>query len=325
MLAQGLAPGGFRSFVDFDEYIVVFERLWQSRRIVVRIYDRAVSQSDVDDLRSLLDSEEASDGLILAPKGLNQGTAGYPNVSVLGPSELAAQIERSPLAEWTDDRPSLAASRLDVALTLPEAARLVDPAGIAWLPALALNELPTGLQDLDLEPQDVLEQKAFRILTSLLRFGGVRYGESRRGERLPDALLTWASEPNAAAMLDCKAASSGYHMAADHVLRFEKYYDLLSPEIVERGATITHLVVVSSHFPGPDDYRHAFYGRREELYERTGMQLAYLRAADLAWFSYDLEAREVPLDSRAAVRWSVVFDKGLIQPEDLYQSIQEVG
>lgn len=323
LLSQGVTVGGFRSFPDYDEFVVSSEYLWATRRTVVRIYESEVDSSAVCDLRSLLVDDDASDGLIVCPKGSAPGIVPSANVAVLGPNELAAQIERSPLAEWVDGKPSLAGSRLDAALTLPEAASLVDPAGIGWLPALALNELPIGLDHTDLQPQDVLEQKAFRILTSLLRFGGQRYGEARRGERLPDAVLWWQTGTGSAAMLDCKAASGGYQMAADHLLRFEKYHELLSPELAGAGRSFSYLVILSSHFPGTAG-RHSFFGRQEELEERTGMKLVYMRASDLAWFAYDLEARGVQPDVRDAMPWSEVFDRGVVELDHLSAGLTEV-
>jgi hypothetical protein len=324
LLAQGLTFDGFRSFHDFDEYVLVSERLWHSHRSILRIYDRPVLREDVDDLRSLLDDQEASDGVILGPKGIDAAATSYPNLSLVGAADIAREIERSTLAEWADGRPALARSRLEYTLTLPEAARLVDPAGMAWLPALALNELPSDLREVNIEPQDLLERKAFRLFTGILRFNGVRYGESRRGERVPDAVLTYEMDSAAAVMLDCKAASSGYHMAPDHLLRFEEYFDALSPDLAAQGRSFTHLVIVSSHFPGPDDQRHAFHGRNDELQERTGMKLVYLCAADLAWFANRLEARDVSLERRLGIDWSQVFDQGMVTSDLLDDVIAAV-
>jgi len=322
LLARGASVGGFRALLDFDEYLIVTERLWSRHRSVVRIYERSVEPSDVDELQQLLASENATDGLIMAPQGFTSELSTPPSIGLLGPSELAAIIERSPLAEWHGDRPQLSSGRLASMLTLPEAARLVDPSGIAWLPALALNELPAELEDLDLEPQDVLEQKAFRVLTGSLRFGGERFGNARRGERLPDALVEWRSAPTSRAMVDCKAASSGYQMEADHLLRFQRYYDELSPRLSEDGASVTHLVVISSHFPGRDDSRHPYFGRAREVLELTGMTLAYLRASDLAWLAYDMEAREIPLAARERVDWAAVFDHGLVESQHLREALE---
>ncbi|MCE9622306.1 MAG: hypothetical protein K8R99_08185 [Actinomycetia bacterium] len=325
LMAQAFTFEGFRSFPDYDEYVLVSKRMWRMSRTILRIYDRAVDQADVDELRSLLEDEAAGDGLILCPRGVDARALSYPNVSLVSATDIAREIERSTLVYWTDGTPSLARSRLQHLLALPEMARLVDPAGIAWLPALALNELPSDLNDLDVEPQDLLERKTFRILTGIVGFGGVRYGESRRGERVPDAVLTYPAGPEAVVMLDCKAASSGYHMIADHLLRFEEYHDSLSPEWATQGRSFTHLLIVSSHFSDPKDDRRAFLGRSAELQERTGMRLTYLCAADLAWFANSLESRDVSLDKRAGIDWSQVLDQGIVTAASLDEVIEGVS
>ncbi len=325
LLSQGLSASSFRAHADYDEYLVVSDRLWLARRTVVRIYGRMVEAADIDELREVLDDEAAADALVIAPKGVAADASARSNVSLLGPVELAREIERSPLADWAAGRPSLAASRLDTMLALPEAARLVDPAGIAWLPSLALNELPVELQPFDIAPEDMLEDKAFGLLTSILRLGGERYGQRRRGERLPDALLNWRAEPSCWALLDCKAAASGYQMTSDHMLRFEEYHDRLSDYVTDQGGELTHLVILSSHFPGPPGGAHPFHNRHEEILERTGMRLAYLRASDLAWFAHHVEAVQVRLADREAVRWSAVFDEGLVEFEHLEQGLAAVA
>lgn len=325
LLAQGLSASSFRAHADYDEYLVLADRLWLTRRTVVRIYDRVVEVADIDQVREGLDDAVAADALVIAPKGLASEALARSNVAVLGPVELAREVERSPLADWSAGRPSLAASRLETMLALPEAARLVDPAGIAWLPSLAFNELPFELQALDIAPEDMLEEKAFRLLTSILRFGGERYGQRHRGERLPDALLNWRAEPSCWALLDCKAAASGYQMTSDHLLRFEEYHDRLSDSVAEQGGELTHLVVLSSHFPGRPGDAHPFNDRHAEILERTGMRLAYIRASDLAWFAHHIEVHHVRLADREAVSWSSVFDEGLVEFQHLEQALTPVA
>ena len=138
-----------------------------------------------------------------------------PGVVVVSADEIASRITSSTLARWDEETPSLATDRLDLMLRLSRTAQL-DPVGIEWLPSLALNEVPPSLVEYGVDPQDSLERNAFRLLTSTFRFGGTRYGEAARGKRLPDAVLEWPDGSATSALLDCKAASSGYLMDADH-------------------------------------------------------------------------------------------------------------
>lgn len=117
-------------------------------------------------------------------------------------------MERCSVIAWPDRHPTPAYDRLSAQRDLDRDAFLLDPVGLRWLPALALNELPVELTGSALVPDAIFERLAFRLLTTALRFGGVRYGESARGQRLPDAVLTWPGPSRLLALMDCKAAAT---------------------------------------------------------------------------------------------------------------------
>lgn len=321
LLAEGAAVDDYRSQTDFDEFTVSTPGLWHTRRLIVRIYHRIVEQSDLDDTHAFAMATGAVEALVL-PTVHGDSIKAPPGVVVIPPAATSDRITASSLARWVQERPSVAVDRLELTLQLASTT-LLDPVGIQWLPSLALNELPSALADTQVEPQDLLERKTFRLLTATFRFGGVRYGESARGKALPDSVLHWPDGSGVAVMVDCKAASSGYTMTSDHLLRFVNYWETLAPELTDEGLDLQYLLVVSSYFPGADGDRHPFNNRLQQLGEKTGLNLAYVMASDLAWLAAETEALDVPLADRARIDWHSVLQKGLVTSEHLTNALGE--
>jgi hypothetical protein len=241
------------------------------------------------------------------------------------PDDFVARFISSPLVEWDDKTPKFSPDRLGLLLDLAERTVLLDPVGIQWLPSLALNELPPAFAGADVEPQDLFERKTFRLLTASFRLDGVRYGESARGKRLPDSVVHWTHGGAwYSAMVDCKSASSGYQMDPDHLLRFEEYWEQLSTQLVESGRQLSHLIIVSSYFPGPSDGRHPYHGRAKQILERTGLGLTYIKAADLCLAAARIEADDLPLAARRLLPWSDILDAGLVSSADFNNAIDAV-
>jgi len=326
LLGEGAVVEEYHRGADYDDFTASASSIWRPQRITIRIVYRNVKQEDVDML--LLDMRDSgiAEALVLTGSGVDGPISAPVGIWVIPPAELAARITSSPLVSWSEGAPDIATDRLELLFDLTQTASLLDPVGIQWLPALALNELPSAISTVDIEPQDLLERKAFRVLTASFRFSGTRYGESARGKRLPDAVLHFPNPASTtSAMVDCKAASSGYHMDADHLLRFERYWDTLAPQLAAEGRDLTYLAIVSSHFPGASGARHPYYGRAKEIEEKTGLKLAYVSASDLAWAAARVEAADLPLDARASIAWEGLLDQGLVSSEHFVEALAAVG
>lgn len=322
-LAEGAVPIEYRQTAEYGDFVLPTRSLWGSRETVVRLLNRPGVEDDLRELVEHASAHDADEAILVLARGASDRIASTAGTRVISSDELSRRIIQSPLVEWDGDHPTASMERLEFYLELANTTALIDPIGIRWLPSLAFNELPPTLGDMEVEPQDLLEQKTFRLLTASLRFGGVRYGEARRGERLPDSVIDWSDESTISAIVDCKAASSGYRMDADHFLRFRTYWERLGPEWQARGREIQYLVIVSSYFPGREGDRHPIHNRQQELLEETGLKLCYLTASDLAQVAAQLESEEVPLDVRAQIRWQHAFDQGLVQSEHLLEVVAE--
>ena len=309
----------------YDELLLETVPLWRPRRVRVRIAARVVEQTDVDRLAERVAQEGDADGVLIAPLGVANSLTVLPRVAVIEPKALIARLERSALIAWPDGRPTPAYDRVGALRQLEGDAALLDPVGIRWLPTLALNELPVGLFSQSVSPQDLLERMTFRLMTATFRFGGDRHGEAARGERLPDSTLTWpaAADEPLAALVDCKAASEGYTMTSDHVLRFKGYVEHARPILEEAGHELRYLVVVSSEFPGRSGDRHPFHGRADELRTDAGVELAYVRAVDLARVAAIVEGQELSPRRREQLDWRTALDNGLVTSEHLEAMLKE--
>ena len=324
LLVEGASIDHYRSGPGWMEYWATAPSLWTKRKTVIRICHSDITETSATEVNESMRACGAFDAIVIATTPQPSLPDLPDQVRVVSPGELVSRIVGSSLTIWDEGRPRLAVDRLELALRLTEQARTIDPVGIEWLPALALNEMPERIADLDATPQDLLERKAFRLLTASYRFGGVRYGEASRGQRLPDAVLTWPSGAPTAAMLDCKAASEGYRMTADHLLRFIQYWQALESDVRNGGHDLAYLIIVSSHFPGADDGRHPFHARAAEIREETGMKLAYVQASDLSWAAAQLELTDASLSARSDFDWDDLLQPGLVTSQHFSAQLQAI-
>lgn len=307
----------FQATAGYDELVLETRPLWRPRRVRVRIADRPVDQASVDRLAAAVSTNGDAEGLLLATLGSDGHPVAPPTAVLLNPEDLIARMERCSVIAWPDRRPVPAYDRLGAQRDLDRDAFLLDPVGLRWLPTLALNELPADLSGRDLAPEALFERMAFRLLTSTLRVGGQRHGESARGQRLPDAVLSWPGTSRLVSLLDCKATADGYMMDSDHYLRFTGYIASLRAGLEADGDQLRYLIVLSSSFAGTTGARHPFHQRASALLAQTGVRLVYLRADDLARVAALIESRVLSPAERDALNWSTAFDHGLVESTHL--------
>ncbi len=309
--------------VAYDELILETRPLWRPRRVRVRIAARPATQDDVDRLAEAVEAAGEAEGVLLAALG-SVGQLCLPTtIVVVDADQLIARLERCTSIAWPDRRPAPAYKRVAVQRDLERDAFLLDPAGLRWLPTLAFNELPAELTGRDLVPDALFERMAFRLMTSVLRFGGTRHGEGARGQRLPDAVLSWSAAPRLLALMDCKATADGYLMDSDHYLRFTGYVSTMREQLEADGAQLRYLVVLSSSFSGATGGHHPFHARARALRNDTGLQLVYLRAEDLARTAVSIESRDLSPAAREALDWSTVFDHGIVNAGHLDSVLED--
>lgn len=324
-LADGATVTGYTHTGEYDQFHLAQRVVWRSREVIVRIYYRPIAQADIDALTEQATYLGSAESVLVATKDFEGEVVAPAGMHLVDAEDFVERIVRTPLVTWNEDQPEAAIDRFELFSELEAATSLLDPIGIRWLPQLALNEDPVDLIDSELTPQDLLERKAFRLLTATFRFRGDRYGESKRGRRLPDAVLFWPNSSATAAILDCKAAGNGYRMESDHLLRFQEYWDELQSPMKDEGHNLRYLIVLSSFFPGVEGDRHPYFGRANEISERTGLKLVYLRAADLSWAAAKVEAADLSIASRERLDWDKVFEPGLVEREGLRVAVEALS
>ena len=308
----------------YDELVLQTTPLWDPRTVRVRIAARPVDQPALDRLAARVREACDVEGVMIAAHGVDEACVPDVAVRVIGPDELIARLQRSAVIAWPGRKPELAFERLPDRRALTQDAGTLDRVGIRWLPALALDELPPEVADLGEAPQDLLERTAFRLLTSVLRFGGERFRRSRRAAGVPGAVLRWpAGNPlRDAAIVECVAAAEGYVMDADDELRFAAHVEALRDAVGQSGHDIAFVIVIASDFPGPRGARHPYRRRAESLAQRAGVTLVYLRAVDLARLAVAVEGSELGPAAREALPWSEVLSTGIVGFEDLERLLE---
>jgi hypothetical protein len=255
-LAQILLTDGaarvveFHSTASYDELVLETPLLWRRRRVRVRVADQPVDDVALRRLSEAVRTAGDAEGIMIAAVGGDLPATVPADVMVVAPDELIARMERSASIAWAQRIPRPAYEQVQAQRDLERDAFLLDPVGLRWLPSLALHELPGELAGADIAAEDLFERVAFRLMTSTLRFGGERFGEAARGQRLPDAVLRWPADGRPLALMDCKATSAGYTMASDHFLRFVGYADALRDELERDDHELRYMLIVSSAFPG---------------------------------------------------------------------------
>lgn len=315
----------FQSQATHDELVAEITPLWRRRTIRIRVAAQELDQPAVDRLEARVREAGDTEGVMVAALG-SAGDLSVPApLSIIQPEDLITRLERSGLVSWDAGRPTPSYEMLVSQHALDREAALLDPIGLRWLPTLALNELPPELADVPIAADKLLERVAFRLVTSSLRFGGERHGESTPGQRLPDATLLWpaASGLRLAALFDAKAAGGGYTMTSDHLLRFCNYVESRKTELARAGYELTYLVILSSSFPGSEGAQHPFHRRARELASKVGAKLVYLRAIDLTRLAVAIEAHEVPPIERELLPWTDALEAGLIGENELVRRLLE--
>ena len=309
-----------RSSPAHDELLLHVTPLWVRRTLRVRIAARPLDQRALDRLAARVRAAGDVEGLMIAAHGLDGTCTPDALVRLIEPEELIARLRRSALIAWPGRKPELAFERLPGSRRLTQPAATLDPVGIRWLPTLALGELPADVPDIGQPAHEVFGRAAFRLLTSVFRFGGERLtGARRMSPRAPDAVLHWpaGSPVRDAALLTSVAAQDGYAMDGDEELLLAACVEAARDRGVAGGCELAFLIVLSSAFPGPRGRRHPYHPRAEALARGAGVTLVYLRAVDLARLAVAVEGSAMPPAAREALPWSEILATGDVRFEDL--------
>ena len=302
-----------------DELVLLATVLWTRRTVRVRIAAAPVDQLALDRLEARVREAGDAQGVMIAAHGLAGPCHPDHVVQLVEPDTLIARLQRSALIAWPGRKPELAFERLPGSRRLTQATATLDALGIRWLPTLAQDRLPPEIADVGEAPQHVLERVAFRLLTSVFRFGGTRTEAALRGPVQPDAVLHWpAGNPvRDAALLVSVAAKPGFTMDADDEGQLETCVEAARRDEVAGGRELAFLIVLASGFPGPRGRRHPHQLRAQALAQRAGVMLVYLRAVDLVRLAVAVEGRELSPAAREALPWSEVLAAGNLRFEDL--------
>jgi hypothetical protein len=318
---RGIELIELRPRAGWDELLVGVNTGLRQREAVVRVHYDAIEQSDLDDATALAESGQYADVTVIHASAAARGQPADV-VSFVGPESLVEAIEASPLVRWNDGSPSIDREERTLVRHLQQT-RWVESDAFSWLPVVARNKVPYGLDVVGATPDALFERAVFRVLTHVLRFSGRRLGEAQRGAAEPDALLTLPGNPTAAALLDTKAARDGYRMARDDQRALTEYVEHYKPALAEQGISLEWVLMVSSAFPGGEGTGHPFHARAEAL-RTAGVQLVYLTAGDLATLAAQCEIDDVSPEERVGWDWATVLSRGQLTL-DMLEQLRQCG
>jgi hypothetical protein len=307
----------YQNSEGYDEIVLESTTFWRSRTIRARIANAELDQAVMDQLTEVSAQAGDAETILFAPYGTQESVSVPDTVLVIEPEEFIARLERCSMVMWENNQPTLAYERVGAQRELDRVAFVLDPVGLRWLPSLSRNEHPPELEGQLESPDTLFERMSFRMFTSCFRFGGERYGEARRGKRLPDAVLIPPGHDHYSVLMDCKASAEGYVMESDHYLRFKGYIDELGGQLNAEGYPVRYMLVVSSAFGGQAGPNHPFHARTAALKADRNVNLSYLAADILAQSATQLELKELSPSERENLDWDAVFSKGHIQQSDI--------
>jgi len=167
------------------------------------------------------------------------------------------------------------------------------------------NRLPDGISG---RPDDLFEEYVRAGLQFITGRRVVRYGQSRRGESVPDGYMSLG---DCYILYDAKAAGGGYEVDAATVRQCSSYVRDFT-ERYEHHQKLYAFLVVSGQFSNPSKLDD----RSRELYADSRVPLVFLTAVDLAagveYFKTDPVLRET-------TDWKAVFAKTTISADTIRQ------
>jgi hypothetical protein len=294
-------------FVDFGVTSVSVLGLQLRQRF--RLFLRPVTAFDLGQLRA----EAAVIGLApvaVAPRGLAEDAQTPPDLPLIDADAFARLCEESGvLVRDEQDRPQL--DRVALSELRDHAdARLSLGNGLLWLRPLSRNRVPPPLRWTGIPAHELFERCFSLTMTTTFRAGGDSWGTKKRGQPVPDGVLSLpgAEEPT---LYDCKAAKDGYSMTYRDLTGFADYlaHPLEGAWSPPAGVTSRFLVVSSQIHGGTRGA--SFAGRQRALDQKVpGAQLTWMRAPDLVHFGLAIERAGVRASDRDRIRWPALLDAG---------------
>lgn len=268
---------------------------------IVRIYTEAISQEDVDDAATVARERCAGSMAILQTKLPDRLLRAPQGVTLVSPQALKRALSESSFLISNDGKPELSYPEIDFAADWGSSFNAIANSTLRWLPALSRNKKPIELRDTGVSADRLFERAFFKVATEVFQLRGQSWGEQEAFTAKPDGWLAW---PGGGAIYDCKAAGAGYRMSSIDWRKFRDYALDETQSLGKQGEAISHVLVVSSSFPGGPGQRHAAYGRARSLVDQTGLKLAYVKTLDLVAIGREMESRKMTTDQRRSIDWS---------------------
>lgn len=174
---------------------------------------------------------------------------------------------------------------------------------------LGHNSLPENLEG---DPDDLLEIYTKECLQFALSSPTRRYGKDRLFESLPDIVVL--SKDKFMIVIDTKAYEHGYSIQADDIRRFASYVDDFERRYSSYCGHVFTFLVVSGHI---EDSPKSIKSRSDELYKLCHCKLSCIQSKELGEIVHLLLSNQ---ELQASINWKnilsdLMIDKKLVQKE----------
>jgi hypothetical protein len=181
------------------------------------------------------------------------------------------------------------------------------------LNVLGQNLVPQGHMG---EASDLLEEYVKECLQFIFNKRVCRYGQKRRFEKLPDGVAI--DSKGVILQYDTKACGNGYSIDADDIRRFASYVEDFHSKYEALVGRVYAFLIVTANF---HDSQFSLEQRRNELYEKCGVQLSCLQAKELGKI---VQLIKDNAKYREAVNWKKVFSNVVVQESHLEKQISSL-
>lgn len=181
------------------------------------------------------------------------------------------------------------------------------------LETLGHNRLPENLEG---NPDDLLEMYSKECLQFALSSPTRRYGKDRLFESLPDIVVL--SKDKFMVVIDTKAYEKGYSIQADDIKRFASYVEDFEYRYSSYCGHVYTFLVVSGHF---EDGLRSLENRSNELYKLCHCKLSCIESKELALIVQLILSNQ---NIKGSINWKNILSDLFIKKQSVTSEVNRI-
>ncbi len=178
---------------------------------------------------------------------------------------------------------------------------------------LGHNKLPENLEG---NPDDLLEMYSKECLQFALSSPTRRYGKDRLFESLPDIVVL--SKDKFMIVIDTKAYEKGYSIQSDDIKRFASYVEDFEDRYASYCGHVFTFLIVSGHF---EDSGSSLKYRSDELYKLCHCKLSCIESKELAKI---VQLVQLHQNIKGSINWKNILCDLIIDNKSVNSEIKRI-